>query len=49
MSDDKRISDLQRREAGHQRDLSSLMNQRPELRGVHPPADLVYDSIRWSA
>lgn len=28
---------------------SKLLAQRPELRGVHPPADFVADAVRWSA
>ncbi|MCW2759611.1 MAG: hypothetical protein JWO46_3357 [Nocardioidaceae bacterium] len=29
--------------------LAALLAERPELRGVHAPADLAYDAIRWSA
>ncbi len=29
--------------------LCALLDQRPELRGVHGPADLAAEAIRWSA
>ena len=29
--------------------LSQLLDARPELLGVHPPADWAYDAVRWSA
>jgi len=29
--------------------LSELLARRPELRGVHAPADWLDDAIRWSA
>jgi hypothetical protein len=31
------------------RGLSRLLDSRPELLGVHPPADWAYDAVRWSA
>ena len=31
------------------RGLSELLDARPELHGVHPPADWAYDAVRWSA
>jgi hypothetical protein len=31
------------------RGLSALLAARPELQGVHPPADWAYDAMRWSA
>ena len=31
------------------RGLSALLDARPELLGVHAPADWVYDAVRWSA
>ena len=31
------------------RGLSRLLDERPELVGVHPPADWAYDAVRWSA
>ncbi len=29
--------------------LSALLDARPELYGVHAPADWAYDAVRWSA
>jgi hypothetical protein len=29
--------------------LVRLLEERPELQGVHPPADLAAESIRWTA
>lgn len=29
--------------------LSELLRTRPELHGVHPPADLAYEAIGWMA
>ena len=29
--------------------LSDLLSTRPELRGVHAPADFVDDAVRWCA
>jgi hypothetical protein len=43
---------LQRRHAlksRHTRALVRLMDERTDLRGVHALADLVADSLRWSA
>jgi hypothetical protein len=31
------------------RGLTELLDARPELQGVHPPADWAYDALRWSA
>ena len=31
------------------RGLSELLDARPELQGVHAPADWAYDAVRWSA
>jgi hypothetical protein len=33
----------------HTQALIKLMNEREDLRGVHALADLVADSLRWSA
>jgi hypothetical protein len=33
----------------HSQALSKLMTEREDLRGVHALADLVDDSLRWSA
>jgi hypothetical protein len=29
--------------------LSELLGRRPDLRGVHPPADIAAESVLWSA
>jgi hypothetical protein len=29
--------------------LAELLATRPDLRGVHAPADLAYEAIRWTA
>ena len=29
--------------------LAELLAKRPDLRGVHAPADLAYEGIRWTA
>ena len=39
----------QRRAAARARDLTALLSERPELSGVHPPADFAVDAVRWSA
>ncbi|NHA01393.1 hypothetical protein G5V59_20315 [Nocardioides sp. W3-2-3] len=33
----------------HAQNLTRLMEQRSDLRGVHPLADFVDDAVRWSA
>jgi len=33
----------------HARGLTSLMDERSDLRGVHALADLVDDAVRWTA
>lgn len=33
----------------HARGLTTLMDERSDLRGVHALADLVDDAVRWSA
>jgi len=33
----------------HARGLTTLMNHRDDLRGVHALADLVDDAVRWTA
>jgi hypothetical protein len=30
------------------RGLTELLDSRPDLLGVHPPADWAYDAVRWS-
>ena len=37
----------QRREAARARDLTALLQQRPDLAGVHLPADLYAEAVRW--
>jgi hypothetical protein len=39
----------QRRAAARTRDLTALLRQRPDLAGVHRPADFAADAVRWSA
>lgn len=49
------VDDVRRRvyaeaRAAHQaRILARLFERRPDLRGVHPPADHAYEAFRWSA
>ena len=31
------------------RGLTALLDARPDLQGVHAPADWAYDALRWSA
>lgn len=37
----------QRRSAARTRDLTALLRERPDLAGVHAPADFAVDSVRW--
>jgi hypothetical protein len=37
----------QRRAAARARDLTVLLHERPDLAGVHAPADFTVDSVRW--
>jgi len=39
----------QRRAAARARDLTALLRERPELLGVHAPADLTVEAVRWCA
>lgn len=39
----------QRRAAARAKELAELMDRRPDLWGVHSPADLAAESVRWSA
>ena len=39
----------QRRAAARARDLTALLRERPELSGVHAPADLAVEAVRWCA
>jgi hypothetical protein len=44
---DRLTSAQQRRAAAHTRDLTALLRERPDLAGVHAPADFTVDSVRW--
>ena len=37
----------QRRAAARTRDLTALLRDRPDLEGVHAPADFAVDALRW--
>lgn len=37
----------QRRAAARTRDLTALLRDRPDLSGVHAPADFTVDAVRW--
>ena len=37
----------QRRAAARTRDLTALLRDRPDLEGVHAPADFAVDAMRW--
>ena len=39
----------ERLQTQHAHALTSLLDSRRDLRGVHPLADLVDDAVRWSA
>ena len=39
----------QRRAAARARDLTALLRERPDLAGVHAPADMTVDAVRWCA
>ena len=43
-----RAADAQRRRAAaRSRDLTALLRDRPDLVGVHAPADFSVDAVRW--
>jgi len=44
---DRQTAARQRRAAARTRDLTALLRDRPELAGVHAPADFVVDALRW--
>ena len=44
----RHVAAQQRRQAARSRDLTALLRDRPDLVGVHPPADLAVDAVRWS-
>jgi len=37
----------ERRRAARSRDLTALLRERPDLSGVHAPADFAVDGVRW--
>ena len=39
----------QRRADARTRDLTALLRERPDLAGVHAPADFAVDAVRWCA
>jgi hypothetical protein len=41
------VSDLQRRRVTHARNVTSLLSTRPDLAGVHAPADLTAALVLW--
>ena len=43
------VESAREREDRTLRGLSQLLDARPELHGVHAPADWAYDAVRWSA
>lgn len=44
---DRLCAGKQRRAAARTRDLTALLRERPDLSGVHAPADFAVDSLRW--
>jgi hypothetical protein len=44
---DRLTAAKQRRAAARTRDLSALLRDRPDLAGVHAPADFAVDAVRW--
>lgn len=40
-------STQERRRAARSRDLTALLRDRPDLFGVHAPADFAVDGVRW--
>jgi len=40
-------STRERRRAARSRDLTALLHSRPDLSGVHAPADFAVDGVRW--
>ena len=54
MTDDQAVTtwpfpQKQERAAARARELSDLLERRPELAGVYGPADLTAEAVRWSA
>ena len=46
---DRLTAAQQRRAAARTRDLTALLRERPDLAGVHAPADFAVDAVRWCA
>ncbi len=44
---DRAANAQQRRAAARTRDLTALLRDRPDLAGVHAPADFTVDAVRW--
>ena len=44
---DRLTAAKQRRAAARTRDLSALLRDRPDLAGVHAPADFAVDAVLW--
>jgi hypothetical protein len=44
---DRLTSGQQRRAAARTRDLTALLRERPDLAGVHAPADFAVDGVLW--
>jgi hypothetical protein len=44
-----RALERERRAASRLRDLNALLRSRPDLRGVHRPADVAAEAVAWSA
>jgi hypothetical protein len=44
---DRQAAAQQRRAAARTRDLTALLRDRPDLAGVHAPADFAVDALRW--
>jgi len=44
---ERAASAQQRRAAARTRDLTALLRERPDLQGVHAPADFAVDAVRW--
>lgn len=47
--DERQAAAAQRRAAARSRDLTALLRERPDLAGVHAPADFAVDAVRWCA
>jgi hypothetical protein len=43
----RRVSDAQLRQAARTRSIKVLLRDRPDLAGVHAPADFAADSLLW--